>query len=110
MRELVDPGAVEKALLFAAVIGPLAGLIVGLFIGAHERCVWPKILAGVLIGGLGTAVYGMWHVYGAVTDALGLGSVLNLCVQLTLFAAFGCVLGLATFGIWRLIKKAGAGG
>ena len=105
MRELIDPNAVEKGLLFVAVAGPLVGLIFGIVLGAHERCAWPRILAGALIGGLGTAVYAMWHVYGAVPDALGLDTVLNLCVQLALFAVFGAVLGLLIFQVRQLIRK-----
>lgn len=91
--------------MFVAVAGPMVGLIFGTIFGAHERRAWPRIMAGALIGAIGTAIYAMWHVYGTITDALGLDSVLNLCVQLALFAIFGVVLGLVIFQIRQLIHK-----
>ena len=105
MRELVAPQAAERALLFLAVIGPLAGLIVGVVIGAHERCAWPKIVAGALIGAVFTVVYGMWRLYGVVTDALGLDSVANLVLELAMFAVVGSLLGLAALRITLLLKR-----
>ena len=107
MKELIAPESVEKALLFVAVCGPLVGMVVGAVLGAHEKRAAPRIMAGALIGGLGTVVFGMWHVYGAITDRLGLDSLANLGVQLGLFAVFGAALGFAMFGIWKLMKRHG---
>jgi hypothetical protein len=109
MQPLLEPQSVEKALLFVAVVGPLAGLIAGLMIGAHERCAAPKIIIGALIGAIGTAVYGAWRLYGVIANTLGLDSVVNLCVQLALFACLGVVLGFATFGIRKYIRRVGTG-
>lgn len=105
MKQLIVPESVERALLFLAVCGPLVGVVVGTIVGAHEKRAAPKIIAGGLIGALGTVVYGMWHVYGAITSGLGLDSLTNLGLQLVLFAAFGAALGFAMFGIWQLMKR-----
>ena len=107
MKPLIAPESVEKALLFVAVIGPLAGAIVGVMIGAHERCARSKVIKGASIGAIGTLVYGMWHLYRAITNALGLDSVANLCVQIALFAAVGAILGYVMFGMWRFLRGPG---
>lgn len=95
MKELLDQGAVERVLLIAAVSGPLVGLIIGAVAGARGRCFAPRIAAGVLIGALCSLAYGMWRVYGALTDVLGLDSALNLVLQIMMFAVFGVALGVA---------------
>jgi hypothetical protein len=95
MNELIDPAGVERIMLFLAIAGPLVGLIVGIMIGAHRRCSLPAVAAGTLFGGLCSVAYGMWKLYGVITDALGLDSVANLALQLAMFAVFGCILGVA---------------
>lgn len=105
LKELIAPEAVERVLLFIAFAGPLFGLIIGTMIGAHERCAWPRMLAGVLIGSLGSAVYGMWRVYGAITSALGLDSVASLVLLLFLFAVLGCALGVAILVFRDLVLR-----
>ena len=107
MKPLIEPESVEKALLFVAVIGPLAGAIAGIMIGAHERHATPKIIKGASVGAIGTLVYGMWHVYQAITNTLGLDSVANLCAQIGLFAAVGAILGFVMFGMWRFLRGPG---
>ncbi len=87
--------AVERVLLFLAVAGPLVGLIFGALVGAHEKCAARRVIAGVLLGGIGPLVYGMWRLYGVITSALGLDSVANLCLQLVMFAVLGAILGIA---------------
>ena len=109
MKELVDPALVEKLLLFAAVAGPLFGVIIGTVLGAHERCAWPTMLEGALIGALGTVAYGMWKAYGAITNTLGLDSAWNLLAQLVMFAILGAALGVAMFRIKFLLKRLKAG-
>ena len=105
MKQLVDPNAVERVVLFLAVAGPLVGLILGAVLGAHERCSARRIIAGVLLGGIGSVVYGMWRVYGVITNALGLDSVANLGLQLVLFAALGAILGAVVLRVSLLLKR-----
>ncbi|MGC8863216.1 MAG: hypothetical protein ACP5R5_10640 [Armatimonadota bacterium] len=105
MKELLARESFEKVMLLSAVAGPLFGIVIGTMIGAHERCALPKVLAGGLLGSLLTVVYGMWHIFGAVTDALGLDSVGNLIIELILFAAVGAIIGLAAFGISVALRR-----
>lgn len=105
MRELVAPQSVERILLFLAVTGPIAGLILGIMLGAHKRRAWPRALAGFLLGGLLTVVYGMWRLYGAITDRLGLDSVANLVLELVLFAVVGVLIALIAFKITQYLRK-----
>ena len=108
MKEIIALASVEKMLLFFAVAGPLVGLIIGTIIGAHEEQSWRKIVAGVLIGLLGTLTWGMWHAYGAITDTLGLDSVANLGLQLIIFAVLGAALGIVSFRISLSLKRPAA--
>jgi|GEM_PF-1062900 hypothetical protein len=108
MKELIPPQSAEKWLLFIAVAGPLAGLILGTLIGAHERCAARKMVAGALIGGIGSLVYGLWILYNMITDALGLDSVANLCLQLGMFAVLGAAVGVGAYRISAVLRKLGA--
>ncbi|MHB9037605.1 MAG: hypothetical protein ACYC64_13135 [Armatimonadota bacterium] len=110
MKELIAPDMVERVMLFLAVAGPIVGLIVGLFLGAHERCSWPRMIGGILVGALGTVAYGMWRVYGFITNALGLDSIANLALQFVMFVVLGVILGTASAKISGLLKRLGAKG
>jgi hypothetical protein len=92
-------------LLFLAVAGPLIGAILGIVIGAHERCAWPRVVAGALIGAVLSVIYGMWRVYGAITDAMGLDSLANLVLELVLFAVVGLLAAVAAFKLSALLKR-----
>jgi hypothetical protein len=105
MHELISPRAVEKALMFLAVAGPLVGLIVGCYLGAHARRSWPTVVSGLMIGCLGPLIYGMWEVYGVITDRLGLDSVVNLVLQLLVFAVLGAALGIAVYRMSLFLKR-----
>lgn len=113
MVELIAPHLVDRALLFMGVAGPVAGSVLGAALGASGR--WPGLrapggaVAGALVGALGTLIYAMWRVYGAITDALGLDSVANLALQLVMFAAAGSLLAVAIFRIQAFLKRARAG-
>lgn len=107
MRELIDPELTGKVLLLLAVAGPLVGLILGAMLGARDPHATPKMVAGVLLGGLTTVAYGMWCVYGVITNWLGLDSVTNLALQLVMFAALGAMLGVAAYRMSALLKKPG---
>ena len=105
MKELIDPNSAERVLLFLAVAGPLVGLILGAVFGAHEKCAARRIIAGALLGGIGSLIYAMWRVYGVITNALGLDSVANLGLQLVLFAALGAVLGVVVLRVSLFLKR-----
>jgi hypothetical protein len=105
VKQLIDPDCVERVLLFVAVAGPLVGLILGAVFGAHEKCAARRIIAGVLLGGIGSLVYGMWRVYGVITNALGLDSVANLGLQLVLFVALGAILGAVVLRVSLSLKR-----
>jgi hypothetical protein len=107
MKELIDPASAERVLLFIAVAGPLVGLIFGALFGAHEKCAARRVIAGVLLGGIGPLVYWMWRLYGAIANALGLDSVANLCLQLVLFAVLGGILGIGILKTSEQLKKMG---
>ena len=107
MKELVDPNAVERVLLFIAVAGPLMGLILGALFGAHEKYPARRVIAGVLLGGIGPLVYWMWRLHGVITNALGLDSVANLCLQLVLFAVLGALLGIGILKTSEQLKRPG---
>lgn len=105
MKELIDPRSVERVFLFLAVAGPLVGLILGAFLGAHERFATRRVIAGTLLGSIGSIIYGMWWLYGVITNAFGLDSVANLGLQLVLFAALGAVLGAVALKVSMLLKR-----
>lgn len=96
---------VERLMLFLAVGGPLMGLIAGMLLGAHERHSLPKMIGGMLFGALATVAYGMWRAYGSITNFLGLGSVANLGLQLTVFMVLGIILGAIGFRISNMLKR-----
>ena len=97
MKPLVDPSSVERVLLYMAVAGPLAGFVLGTVLSVHARRAASRIIAGVLIGALGSVVYAMWRLYGVITDALGLDTVLNLALQIVMFAFLGALLGAVIY-------------
>lgn len=105
MKPLVDPGYVERVLLFLAVAGPLIGLVLGALLGAHEKRACPRVIAGILLGAVLSLVYGMWRLYGVITGLLGSDSVANLGLQLVLFAALGAVLGVVILRVSVLLKR-----
>ncbi len=105
MKELINPELAQKVMLGLAVAGPVIGLIAGALMGLRERQAARKTVTGALIGGLLTVVYGLWLVYGAITNALGLDSVLNLALQLVLFAVFGVFLGLIIYRVSIVLKR-----
>lgn len=108
MKELLDPALVERVLLLTGVLGPVAGAAVGAAAGFRARRPAAGTIAGALVGGVGTLVYAMWRVYGAITGALGLDSLANLALQLLLFAALGAGIGALIVRISRILDRLGA--
>ena len=105
MKQLIDPNSAERVLLLLAVAGPLVGVILGALLGAHEPRARRKVVAGALLGGILSLTYGMWGVYGIITNVLGLDSVANLGLQLVLFAALGAIVGVVILKVSLLLKR-----
>ena len=81
------------------------GLVIGTLLGAHEQCAGRRMIAGVLVGMIGTLVYAMWRIYGIITSVLGLDSVLNLGLQILLFAFVGAAIGIIMLKISIKLKN-----
>ena len=99
LREIVDIGAIERLFLLLAVLGPIAGLVLGTAVGYRRKRPRQFGIAGLLIGLLGTLNWLLWRVYNALTDANGLDSVKGLGINLALFVAVGAALGVG-YSAW----------
>ena len=97
MKELIDPYQAHLLMLGVLVLAPLAGIAWGL---AAKRLRFGLTL-GLLIG---VGNYALWTVYNAVTDKLGLDTVKNLLVNLSLFVIIGIAIGVGA-GIYVAQKQ-----
>jgi uncharacterized membrane protein len=95
MREIVTIGQVNSLFLALIVLGPTVGALIGGALGRRQRRLSRGVLTGLLIGlSLALLNLGLWRVYNAITDRLGLDSVRNLVVNLALFITLGAGAGL----------------
>jgi len=101
LREIVDIASIERLFQSLAILGPIAGLVIGAAIGCRRQSLRHGALSGLLIGLLGTLNWLLWRVYNGLTDANGLDSVKGLAINLVLFVAVGVVLG---FGYHTWLK------
>lgn len=108
MKELISPKAVESAMLWIAIAGPIVGLVIGAIAGIG-RSLKARMLAGFAVGLLGPLILGFWALFGAITDSLGLDSVMNLLLQIVMFAIFGVLLGIAGFRISLTMRRLSTG-
>jgi hypothetical protein len=105
LREIVDIAAVERLFLLLAVLGPIAGLVIGAALGKRSQRLCPCALVGLLLGLLGTLNWLLWRTYNVLTDANGMDSVKGLAINLALFIAVGALLGLG-YHVW--LRRAAA--
>jgi len=105
MKELVTTEQAEHALRLLAVALPIAGLVLGALIGAMRHRTVGGVLVGLLLGLVGPAAFGLWHVYNAIMGRYGLDSVKGLLINLALFSVIGLVVGLVVS--WRLGRSPG---
>lgn len=87
MKELIDPHQAHLLMLGVLVLAPLTGLAWG-YAAKHLPL---GLAVGVAVGG---GNYALWTVYNAITDHLGLDTVKNLLVNLSLFVVIGIAGGL----------------
>lgn len=103
MQEIITAKQVDALFLTLAIAAPVAGAAIGWMRGK-------RALTGLLWGLLLTANWILWRLYNAITDRLGLDTVRNLLVNLTLFVVLGAVAGyLAALRAKRRDASYGAG-
>lgn len=87
MHELITIEQANRLMMALIVIAPVIGALCGLAV--------KRVKAGALVGlALGVGNYALWKIYNAITDYLGLDTVKNLAVNVTLFVVVGIVIGL----------------
>lgn len=101
-----EPAKIEKLFLFAAVCGPVLGLLIGTILSARVKISYVRCAAGFLIGLLGTLVYLLWKLYNYIAGAFGFDSILNLTIQLIIFIIAGALVGFAAVNIKKLLSRA----
>ena len=87
MKELITIEQMNHLMMAMIVVAPVVGLV----IGAIVKNVKAYLIGGVIIG---VGNYVLWMVYSAITNKLGLDTVVNLAVILGLFIAVGVVVGI----------------
>ncbi len=98
-KELISLHQANGLMLAVLVLAPLVGLAWGT---AKKRLV-PGFTIGLLVG---AGNYGLWTVYNAITEHLGLDTVKNLLVNLGLFVIVGLLVGI---GVGVYISKTNTG-
>ena len=101
MREIVTMEQANSLFLILAIAVPIVGIVFGAAIGARRGDSARGAVRGFLVGLLGPANLLLWNVYNLITDRLGLDTVKNLVVNLTLFVVLGVAAGLITGRYYR---------
>ncbi|HZO89406.1 MAG TPA: hypothetical protein VFB38_13835 [Chthonomonadaceae bacterium] len=104
LREIVEVAAVDRLFALLALIGPIAGALIGAAVGVRRQNVRRGTLLGFLIGLFGPLNWLLWRVYNALTDRNGLDTVRNLFINLGLFIVVGAVIGVGVG--WALRREA----
>jgi hypothetical protein len=99
MKELITIEQMNRLMLLVLVAAPVIGIVCGVI----AKRLKTYGLAGLAIG---VGNYVLWTVYSAITNKLGLDTVVNLAVNLALFVAVGVVVGIV---LGRKASKSNAG-
>ena len=100
MTELVTVQQVEEVLQALRIAGPVVGALVGLAVGLSRRCWKVGLWQGVAVGLLGTIIYALWRLHGALmsynpaTGEAGLHKVWVHALSALIFIVAGLVLGV----------------
>ncbi|MBN2054633.1 hypothetical protein JW905_06910 [bacterium] len=86
---------VAMLLWWLAVVTPAIGIIIGGALGIMTRALRFYGAWGLVLGLIGPLLLGLWKLYNAITNVLGLDTVKNLLVNLAVFIVIGIVLGIA---------------
>jgi hypothetical protein len=115
MREIVDVGGFERALLVVALAGPVVGVAVGALAGWRRKRAGWSALQGLCVGLLGTVVYGLWQVYDYLTrydpetNYAGLHRVSALALSALIFIAVGVGCAFALRALFRTAPQEASG-
>jgi hypothetical protein len=101
MKELISLPEANHIMLALLIVAPVVGVLLGL---ATKQLIRGAVY-GVVLGG---GNYVLWTVYNAITDQLGLDTVKNLIVNLTLFIIVGVVAGLVIRRVDRRPEESGS--
>ena len=101
MEELIAVEQIERALTILAIVLPSGGILIGAIVGAARGSFVRQVIAGLLFGLFGPAIWLLWRMYNGIVGAFGLDSVRGLLINLALFVAIGLVTGLAAAVLWR---------
>ncbi|HEV2471232.1 MAG TPA: hypothetical protein VGS41_01110 [Chthonomonadales bacterium] len=93
MHEIVTLGQVSRFCIVLAVVTPLCGGLLALWLALVKRQPRAAAMYGLILAGCGPLNLLAWRVYGATTNRLGLDSLANLFVNLALFILAGAALG-----------------
>jgi len=101
MREIVTLEQANSLFLWIAIAAPIIGILVGAGVGARRGNTGRASVRGFVIGLLGPANLVLWNIYNLITDRLGLDTVKNLLVNLSLFVALGIIAGIIAGRYYR---------
>ncbi len=101
LREIVDIEAVGRLFALLAMVGPVAGLLLGAAGGARKQDARGGAGRGLLIGLFGPLNWLLWRVFNLLTDRNGLDTVQNVLINLALFVVVGAVIG----ALWGLALR-----
>ncbi len=101
MKDIITCEHIERTLAVLSIAAPVCGTLVGAIVGRIRRKMVTNVVAGLLLGLLGTAVFELWRVYHLCGKHSGYTGVGFLGGQAVLFAAAGL---LAGFVIQKSVK------
>lgn len=102
LQEIVTVDQIGRLFVLLAILLPLVGAGIGYLLGAKRGHGLRGLRTGGTMGLIGPANWLLWQAYNLITDRLGLDTVLNFAVNLTLFVVIGISLGLM---LRRYIRK-----
>lgn len=92
LQILQDPAYTRYVGVFLAILTPVAGLLT-LFSRRQDRRRWMALPLFWLLAFSGPLLVGLWWIFNAIEDTLGLDSILAMLLNLGLFALIGIGIG-----------------
>ncbi len=105
LKEILDYILVEERIdTFFAILAwaaPLAGILLGAFVGLFKKPAVHQALRGFIFGLGGTVIFFLWKLFLVIVNHYGIDSVKGLLINLLIFTVTGIVLGLG----WRWANR-----